>query len=561
MLQTHMVHRVRSLGGRGLALAVTAIVAILARTRFFGFTSVDYNFFLRPWYRFIQVFNGWPALRFEFANYSPPYLYLLTLIQTQAPALEPFVAIKLISVAFDVLLAAACFLLIRAARPGFGYAWAGFSAVLCCPTVFANSAVWGQADPIYTSFCILAVWRLAKRDTTGALVCYAIAFSFKLQAIFLLPLFVFLTVRRQLSWRTWMILPTVFALSGVPAMALGRPGLSPWSAYFTQVNIHEQLTNLAPNLFQLLPTEPRAPLTMVGIVLAGSFVALLGLAIVRFQVDVMDHSALIACLLFMGVPFLLPRMHDRYFYPADVLSIVVAATHPRLRWLPLLVVGASWLAYITYLYEFNAIPLWVGTGLLALALGGTARYAFNLWRTKPKTVEPAIARSISLAATLATVGATAAALIGASMIGAAVRSSIDERTFTATFTNGEARINAYLAGAVVCRDQLALRIVWDTPHGMQEERTVSTFVHVLDATGAKIAQADGYIDGILGLNLLQNGRVDERRIPLPAGSKPATVVFGAYFEQGVERFQATRLNGSPLPDDSASVPVTEKTCP
>jgi Gpi18-like mannosyltransferase len=52
----------------------------------------------------------------------------------------------------------------------------------------------------------------------------------------------------------------------------------------------------------------------------------------------------------IGVPFVLPGMHERYFYLADVLTVVLAFYRPRLWFVPLLVQTASLLSYLPFLF-------------------------------------------------------------------------------------------------------------------------------------------------------------------------------------------------------------------
>ena len=66
------------------------------------------------------------------------------------------------------------------------------------------------------------------------------------------------------------------------------------------------------------------------------------------------------------VPFVLPRMHDRYFFAADVLSIVLAFVVPRLIPVAVLVQLASFFAYLPYLFDVEPVPLrYVALGELA----------------------------------------------------------------------------------------------------------------------------------------------------------------------------------------------------
>ena len=55
------------------------------------------------------------------------------------------------------------------------------------------------------------------------------------------------------------------------------------------------------------------------------------------------------------LPFVMPKIHERYFFLADVLSVLYAVKRPERRFMPLLVVGASFMCYVPYLMRQNPI--------------------------------------------------------------------------------------------------------------------------------------------------------------------------------------------------------------
>jgi len=63
-------------------------------------------------------------------------------------------------------------------------------------------------------------------------------------------------------------------------------------------------------------------------------------------------------------PFLLPGMHERYFFPADVLSVVYAVFVPGGYWAAIMVQFASAFTYLPYLFEQEPVP----RSLLSLAM-------------------------------------------------------------------------------------------------------------------------------------------------------------------------------------------------
>ena len=82
-----------------------------------------------------------------------------------------------------------------------------------------------------------------------------------------------------------------------------------------------------------------------------------------------DRAVLAAALLLaVGIPFLLPHMHERYFYAADILSLVLAFAFPPYAAAALLVQFASLLGYHAYLKMRFLLPMSRGAEALVLVL-------------------------------------------------------------------------------------------------------------------------------------------------------------------------------------------------
>jgi Gpi18-like mannosyltransferase len=64
------------------------------------------------------------------------------------------------------------------------------------------------------------------------------------------------------------------------------------------------------------------------------------------------------------VPFFLPKMHDRYFYPADVISLIYAFYFPQYLFVPIVIMVASFFAYQPTLFNAEPVPM----GFLAAGL-------------------------------------------------------------------------------------------------------------------------------------------------------------------------------------------------
>ena len=59
--------------------------------------------------------------------------------------------------------------------------------------------------------------------------------------------------------------------------------------------------------------------------------------------------SLLALASVITTPFLLPKMHDRYFFPADIFALVVAFTFPRFFWIAITTQIASLASYAPFL--------------------------------------------------------------------------------------------------------------------------------------------------------------------------------------------------------------------
>lgn len=539
----------------GSALAVRFLVR--------DFTSADYLIYTSRWYRLIQLNGGLLALHLPFSNYTAPYLYLLAIGNFVLPFAYSLHAIKLISVLFDLLCAFAAFRIIITATGSMRRAWAGCLVVLLCPTVVTNSAVWGQADAIYTAFLILTIWRLMKRDGVGGLFLYSIAFAFKLQAIFLLPLYLYLALDRQLRFRDLLIIPAVFLGTSIPAVLAGRPWLDVLGVYLNQASNDVELTNHATTIYQWLPSQPSGILGMVGIAAAGLFVVGYYWLLRRAHISIIDRVQLVAMTLLLVIPFLLPHMHDRYFYPADVLAIVIAFTNRRLWWLPIPIVAASFMAYLAFLANYYTLPLGIGSMLILLAIFGL------LWVTFSNTHKNAEAnraanssatpiKSISLRG-IWIFGLTSILLFCVAIpIGQGVGTKMDQSSVAAVFTFNTVHIQLRSPQAIRCNNSIRVEMTWTDTQGAIELQGAHLFLHALDQNQTVVAQGDGPTQPY---PLLLTPFAERREVLTSDPASVQQIKLGLYQFDSMSRYRAQKFDGTLLPDNALSIPVVEGVCP
>lgn len=306
-------------------------LAVLLRLALFSYKTFDYHNFVGPWYDHLKQ-NGFQGLGTGFSDYTPPYLYLLWLA-TYLPVPKLY-AIKSIGLPFDFALALVVLLLVRLKYDRWPVLLAAFAAVLFAPTVFFNSALWGQCDGIYTTFLLASLYCLLKNWAGRALLFFSIAFAFKLQAVFLLPVFFVLWAKGQLPLKYFLLLPAVYVALCLPALLAGRPLSELLTIYLEQSNAFRRLTLSAPNLYQWLPDNSKL-FGQAGLIFAVTLALFLCYACLKSDARWGKHLTVrLALASALIVPFTLPYMHERYFYAADCIAIVYGFYFPRRFFVP-----------------------------------------------------------------------------------------------------------------------------------------------------------------------------------------------------------------------------------
>ncbi|HEX5809070.1 MAG TPA: hypothetical protein VFY25_10430, partial [Anaerolineales bacterium] len=247
-----------------LWIPVLLLGAIAVRVAGLEFRSIDIQDFLLDWYSSLAM-HGFQALRQPFSNYTPPYLYLLYLATRTNGLIPDVVAIKLISIFFDLVNAFLVYKILKIRYPDGMLAWMGAAVFLVLPTVLLNSAYWGQADAIYTCFLLACLLFLLKEQPLPAMIFLGIAFGFKAQAVFLAPFILLLVVKRIIPLLYLGIIPLVYLLLMVPAALTGRPMLDLLTIYLDQAGVYQSLSEHAPNLYLFISNRFYSPVAAIGI--------------------------------------------------------------------------------------------------------------------------------------------------------------------------------------------------------------------------------------------------------------------------------------------------------
>lgn len=372
-----------------LALLAIATVAFILRYHLLGNRSGDMNSFLIPWYTRFYNDGIVKTLGSSFGDYTPAYLYFfagISLFKFE-PKSDAFVAaVKYISIIFDY---ASAIFVVLIAKQRLKKTWwitiLAFTAALFLPTIIFNGAYWGQCDSIYAFFIVLSLYFLLGNHQRTAMIMYGISFAFKLQAIFFLPYLAYLFLKKKLKLRFLIYVPIVYVLFALPSVFCGRNFMEIMEVYINQGGSYEYLSLNAPNIFIFISNNfagnswlkqyllPAAPYFGIAIMLTFVFV---------FYARVKDEKDSkyleIAYFFVLLAPYVLPRMHERYFYLADILGVIFFLAKPKKFYIPLISSVGSLTGYLSYLFGIKWIDLdstnhmRIGAFLMLIALVLTA---------------------------------------------------------------------------------------------------------------------------------------------------------------------------------------------
>lgn len=358
----------------GVLLAISIIVRLFV----YPIISGDYTASISHWLDALGS-PGLSAFRTPFSDYAPLYLYFLKVI-TLIPIYQ-LLTVKTLSVIFDVILGLLAILIVKRQA---GRAWSKpkllfvFTLIFIIPTVILNSSAWAQADSIYTAFVLLSLYYMLEDRPLAASIALSVALSFKLQAVFFLPVLIAYLLPKKWSLLYLVWIPVIYVITIIPAWLSGGSFWQLLGVYGQQSSEFQALTLSAPSVFSFINENGISSgfatfLSYLGILIALIFAGWIIrklILIQRHRMPTTEKFVLYSLLSAVALPFFLPHMHERYFYVADVLSMIYACMRPRRWYLPVLIIGASLFSYFTFLSSSIPFfgPLIVGEWVLGLVM-------------------------------------------------------------------------------------------------------------------------------------------------------------------------------------------------
>ncbi len=346
---------------------VCTVLAVILRVICLDFKSEDYIKFLSEWVTFFKENGGWSALKYSVGDYNVIYQYILIVISYID--INPLYLIKLVSIIFDFVLASGCVKLLGEFGVSRLKRKICFFVILLLPTVWINSAFWSQCDAVYVSLIVWGIYFLIKEKSSRAMAMLSLAFAFKLQTVFIMPVFAVAFFKGKIKWQGILAFAGTYILTCVPALLAGKSFMELVGIYLNQTSEYPLMVMNAPSVFRMFNIVDFNPLTEKLFIIAALS---LTLAIMVWGILSKGDFGIIVLKLGMVfsllIPFLLPHMHERYFFLADILAIVCTFAFGKKY---LMVAGLMQTAsLICYMQYFDYINLYAPKFLTWILTGG-----------------------------------------------------------------------------------------------------------------------------------------------------------------------------------------------
>jgi Gpi18-like mannosyltransferase len=385
-------------------VAVVLVLAVVVRLGALGLEghNGDVSVMARWAERMAEV-GPWPFYAEGETSIYPALLYPLWVLAVDLDGAALAVAIKGLSIPFDIGIGIVLYALVRS-RASEIVALAAAGLYLFNPAVLLAGPVWGQVDSAgtlaYLAALLASAWR---RDGIAGGLGLVAAFSKPQFGLVLLPVLIVAGLR---AWRARRIGPIAAALGGVAVawIVVGGPlALHPlrYAELFANTASQQPFVSLlAFNPWGLLigfgriPDDPYVGFASL-LLLVGIAGALSGLR----RGDDLATLLAVGAVLVLAFYFLPTRVHERYLFPAMALLVpfAVASIGQLVAYVALAVGFAASLLYALHdITPFNlpdriaaAVVSPAGAWTIGLVLIGAAvAWTWLLLVSRPRLPEP-----------------------------------------------------------------------------------------------------------------------------------------------------------------------------
>lgn len=337
---------------------IVFILGLFIRIKFINIEEHNMSFYYLKWFDRIKTNGGLFALKDVYdvydCDYTQPYLTIYALL-SYIPNINAKYAIKSVSIIFDTLISifsGKIYYLVKHEDKNSKELSIFVSClVFMLPTIILNSSWWGQCDSIYSAFVFISLFYFLKEDYAKSFIFLGIALSFKLQFIFILPMYIIYYFKeKKFSILYFLLIPISCFIMNVPGILFGHPISHCFSVYWGQITeyTYQMVFNIF-NIYYLIPNvEGISYLCFIVLIFIFGSILLFSCMTNKNlkQNDVLSLS-LLSILLCV---FFLPCMHERYLYLADILSVIYAAINRNKIIYPIVINSVSFFSYSLTLF-------------------------------------------------------------------------------------------------------------------------------------------------------------------------------------------------------------------
>ncbi len=344
-----------------IMLIVITTLIFTAKIALIPIINGDTYWFLEPWVTYIREHGGLASIgEIPISYYStsignvpygdvrletlmiegttrgnyPVFYYTILALFSYLP-LSNLAVVKIFSILMDFVMAAGLIMIVSQFTRRKSIQLVAYALALLAPTFFINSSMWGQTDVVYGAMALWFVFFLMRNRPKTALIFIGLALTIKIQIVFILPLVGFLFLKRKFRLVYLLIVPLVVFASFIPNYIAGMNFMTPIQQYTDLVGTYNSV-NMNSGSFYAFFENINYKLSpyVDDFAIPFTFVALLTVIYYAYQqgVKVSSHAILLFATLFsILTPYLLPHMHERYFYMAEILFLAYALTRKN-RW-------------------------------------------------------------------------------------------------------------------------------------------------------------------------------------------------------------------------------------
>ncbi len=318
--------------------------------------TLDVSSCYLPWYSMLLHLGRFRGISGAYANYTPPTLYLFSLLSLLPSHSSPNVLLKMINMPFILASSAFAYFIGRQLGATKWRSGAVALIVLALPEAWENALHWGQYDSVYTTFLLGTALAVLHRRNALAMVIFGSALAFKLQAIFAGPALLGLLLAGELEIWTLALIPLAYVMWMVPAALAGRSWNDLLLVYGHQYGLLSTLSVSAPNFYLLVQpyvsqgTAFRLASMTADVLAVAASVWMAWRYRVRADKSAGPSEAFLWLMTLsqLAVPYLLPRMHERYYFAGNIFAALLLLRRPRSLAPLILLQGAALATYHQY---------------------------------------------------------------------------------------------------------------------------------------------------------------------------------------------------------------------